>query len=112
MLREYFFECILNKLFVFLAVGNMGHLIVEACIARRLIDSSAYLWPGYVGGLVNPLSHSIPVQGSPWSAFMEGSPLSISLISALIATPASRYFHVSLQLHTKFSFTVRSLPRT
>lgn len=72
------------------AVGNMGHLIVEACIARRLIDSSAYLWPGYVGGLVNPLSHSIPVQGSPWSAFMEGSPLSISLISALIATPASR----------------------
>jgi len=72
------------------AVGNMGHLIVEACIARKLIDSAVYLWPGYVGGLVNPLSHSIPVQGSPWSAFMEGSPLSISLRNALITTPASR----------------------
>jgi hypothetical protein len=82
--------------FVFLAVGNMRHLIVEACIARKLIDSSAYLWPGYVGVLVNPLSHSIPVQGSPWSAFMEGSPLSISLRNALITTPASRYFYASL----------------
>ncbi|KAF7852282.1 hypothetical protein BT93_L4576 [Corymbia citriodora subsp. variegata] len=28
--------------------GNMRHLIVEACIARRLMDTSAYFWPGYV----------------------------------------------------------------
>eukprot|EP01018_Ginkgo_biloba_P000531 Gb_17496 [translate_table: standard] len=71
------------------AVGNMRHLIVEACIARRLIDSSAYFWPGYVGGLVNPLPYSTTVQGSPWSAFMDGAQLSVSLRNALIATPAS-----------------------
>ncbi|KAH9309641.1 hypothetical protein KI387_037552, partial [Taxus chinensis] len=70
-------------------VGNMLHLIVEACIARKLVDSSAYLWPGYIERLVNPLSHSIPVQESPWSAFMEGAPLSIPLKDALIKTPAS-----------------------
>eukprot|EP00253_Pinus_taeda_P021926 PITA_21926 len=84
------------------AVGNMQHLIVEACIARKLIDSSTYLWPGYVGGLINPLSHSIPVQRSPWSAFMEGSPLSISLRNALITTPASslgeleKIYHIAI----------------
>ncbi|KAH9309638.1 hypothetical protein KI387_037549, partial [Taxus chinensis] len=69
--------------------GSMWHLIVEACIARRLIDSSAYFWPGYVGELLNPLCYSVPVQGSPWSAFMEGNALSGSLTNALIATPAS-----------------------
>ncbi|KAI7755503.1 hypothetical protein M8C21_031677 [Ambrosia artemisiifolia] len=26
--------------------GNLRHLIVEACIARNLLDTSAYLWPG------------------------------------------------------------------
>ncbi|GLJ38137.1 hypothetical protein SUGI_0776330 [Cryptomeria japonica] len=69
--------------------GTMWHLIVEACIARKLIDSSAYLWPGYVERLANPLSHSTAVQDFPWSAFMEGAPLSVSLIDALIKTPAS-----------------------
>ncbi|XP_057816725.1 mediator of RNA polymerase II transcription subunit 33A [Cryptomeria japonica] len=69
--------------------GSMWHLIVEACIARRLIDSSAYFWPGYVRELVNPLSHTAPVQKSPWSALIEGATLSVSLINMLIATPAS-----------------------
>jgi hypothetical protein len=69
--------------------GNMWHLIIEACIARRLIDSTAYFWPGYVGELVNPLPQSTPVQVSPWAAFMEGAAFSVSLRNALIATPAS-----------------------
>eukprot|EP00253_Pinus_taeda_P001346 PITA_01346 len=67
--------------------GSMWHLIVEACIARRLVDSSAYIWPGYVGELVPP--HSTAVEASPWSALMEGATLSVSLKNALIATPAS-----------------------
>ncbi|XP_057816727.2 mediator of RNA polymerase II transcription subunit 33A isoform X2 [Cryptomeria japonica] len=83
-------------------VGNMRHLIVEACIARKLLDSSAYLWPGYVERLANPLSHSIPVQEFPWSAFMEGAPLSVSLKDALIKTPASsleeleKVYHIAM----------------
>lgn len=79
----------LNIVFHRVAVGNMWHLIVEACIARKLLDSSAYLWPGYIERLANPLSHSIPVEEYPWSAFMEGAPLSVSLKDALIKTPAS-----------------------
>ncbi|KAJ1442554.1 putative mediator of RNA polymerase II transcription subunit [Sesbania bispinosa] len=27
--------------------GNLWHLIIEACIARHLLDTSAYFWPGY-----------------------------------------------------------------
>jgi hypothetical protein len=63
----------------------MLHLIVEACIARNLIDASAYFWPGYVV----PLKESSPVQASPWSSLVEGSPL-IELKDALMVTPASR----------------------
>lgn len=69
----------------------MRHLIVEACIARRLIDTSAYSWPGYVSASVISMSDSSPSQGSPWSTFMEGAPLMGSLVDALITTPASRY---------------------
>lgn len=63
----------------------MLHLIVEACIARNLVDTSVYFWPGYVV----PVKDSSPVRESPWSAFMEGSPL-IGLKDALLVTPASR----------------------
>ena len=63
--------------------ANMRHLIVEACVARNLVDTSAYFWPGYVS--------SLPVEISPWSMFMEGAPLNASLINSLIKTPASRY---------------------
>lgn len=69
----------------------MRHLIVEACIARKLIDTSAYFWPGYVSASVISMSDSSPIQGSPWSTFMEGAPLTGPLIDALIAIPASRY---------------------
>lgn len=82
--------------------GNMRHLIVEACIARKLIDTSAYFWPGYVSASVISMSDSSPIQGSPWSTFMEGAPLTGPLIDALIAIPASslaeleKLYHVAL----------------
>jgi len=71
------------------AVGNMLHLIVEACIARNLIDTSAYFWPGYVSSA--PSKNSTLVQESPWSVFMEGAQVTDSLKNSLIETPASRF---------------------
>jgi hypothetical protein len=62
----------------------MLHLIVEACIARNLIDTSAYLWPGYVF----PVKESSLVEKSPWSTLLEGFPL-MELKDALMVTPAS-----------------------
>ena len=75
----------------FLAVGNMRHLIVEACIARNLLDTSAYFWPGYVNACSNQLSRNVPSQVTGWSSLMKGSPLTPALVNALISTPASRY---------------------
>ncbi|KAI6698742.1 hypothetical protein NL676_018861 [Syzygium grande] len=71
--------------------GNMRHLIVEACIARRLVDTSAYLWPGYVPTSVFSIPDSSMKEMSPWSAFMRGSALTDSLISSLVATPATSF---------------------
>jgi len=68
----------------------MLHLIVEACIARKLIDTSSYFWPGYVDTLASPMD-SKSVQESPWSAFMNGASLTNLLRNALLVTPASRY---------------------
>jgi hypothetical protein len=67
----------------------MLHLIIEACISRELIDTSAYLWPGYVVPS-GPLQDTTLPQDSPWLNFMQGAPLSGPLIDALVATPASR----------------------
>lgn len=69
----------------------MRHLIVEACIARNLIDTSAYIWPGYVSAPIISLSDSSSLDKSPWLMFMEGAPLNGSLIDHLIMNPASRY---------------------
>ncbi|KAG2721669.1 hypothetical protein I3760_02G091900 [Carya illinoinensis] len=69
--------------------GNMHHLIVEACIARNLLDTSAYLWPGYVNGQINQIPHSVLAQAPSWSSFMKGAPLTPLLINALVSTPAS-----------------------
>ncbi|CAN6176678.1 unnamed protein product [Urochloa humidicola] len=70
------------------AVGNMLHLIIEACISRNLIDTSAYLWPGYVASS-GPLKDTTLPQESPWLNFIKGAPFSGPLIDALVATPAS-----------------------
>ncbi|KAJ1699134.1 hypothetical protein LUZ63_007646 [Rhynchospora breviuscula] len=71
------------------AVGNLLHLMVEACIARELIDTSAYFWPGYVSPpLASKDQNSMLIQESPWLNFMQGAPLTGSLQSVLIATPA------------------------
>ncbi|KAL6293326.1 hypothetical protein ACE6H2_001468 [Prunus campanulata] len=67
--------------------GNMRHLIVEACIARNLIDTSAYFWPGYVKGCINEIRFE-PAQVPGWSSLMQGSPLTPSLTNELVSTPA------------------------
>ncbi|KAG1338909.1 mediator of RNA polymerase II transcription subunit 33A-like [Cocos nucifera] len=83
------------------AVGNMLHLIVEACIARNLIDTSAYFWPGYVVPST-PSKDSLLVQESPWSTFMDGAPLNSLLKNALMASPATsvveleKLYHIAL----------------
>lgn len=74
----------------------MRHLIVEACIARNLLDTSAYIWPGYVKGRSNQIPRSVSSQMPGWSSLLKGSPLTPALISALVTTPASRYAHLGM----------------
>ncbi|GFZ19463.1 reduced epidermal fluorescence 4 [Actinidia rufa] len=69
--------------------GNMRHLIVEACIARNILDTSAYLWPGYVKGPSNQIPRSTSGQMPGWSSLMKGSPLTPPMVNALVSTPAS-----------------------
>uniref|UniRef100_K3ZQ37 Mediator of RNA polymerase II transcription subunit 33A n=1 Tax=Setaria italica TaxID=4555 RepID=K3ZQ37_SETIT len=70
--------------------GNMRHLIVESCISRNLLDTSAYYWPGYISNHVNSVSHTLPSQLAGWSSFMKGAPLTQSLVNMLASTPAPR----------------------
>lgn len=86
-----YFECINMKDMPTNCSGNLHHLIVEACIARNLLDTSAYFWPGYVNGRLNQLAHSMPTQVPGWSSFMKGAPLTPAIINALVSAPASRY---------------------
>ncbi|KAI3803240.1 hypothetical protein L1987_31389 [Smallanthus sonchifolius] len=69
--------------------GNLHHLIVEACIARNLLDTSAYYWPGYVTGHINKIPNGVPAQVPGWSTFMKGAPLTPAMINALVSEPAS-----------------------
>jgi hypothetical protein len=67
----------------------MRHLIVDSCVARGLLDKSAYFWLITGSPLANiPAS---PAQPSLWSVFMDGAPLTGSLRTALISSPAGRY---------------------
>ncbi|GMY27543.1 mediator of RNA polymerase II transcription subunit 33A [Fagus crenata] len=84
-----YFECISVKDMPINCSGNMRHLIVEACIARNLLDTSAYYWPGYVNGHINQIPHTVPAQVPSWSSFMKGAPLTPLLINALVSTPAT-----------------------
>ncbi|KAL3647903.1 hypothetical protein CASFOL_008871 [Castilleja foliolosa] len=69
--------------------GDLRHLIVEACIARNVLDTSAYLWPGYVKGFCNQIPRNISCQMPGWSSLMSESPLTPPMISALVSTPAT-----------------------
>ncbi|XP_022722791.1 mediator of RNA polymerase II transcription subunit 33A isoform X2 [Durio zibethinus] len=84
-----YFECINMKDMPINCSGNMRHLIVEACIARNLLDTSAYFWPGYVNGRINQLPYSVPAQAPGWSSFMKGAPLTSVMTNALVSNPAS-----------------------
>ncbi|GAB2233109.1 hypothetical protein Droror1_Dr00002324 [Drosera rotundifolia] len=74
--------------------GNMRHLIVEACIARNLLDTSAYMWPGYVNIRSNQIPRSVPGQVPSWSSVVKGAPFTLPLVHALVATPASSLVEV------------------
>ena len=87
----FFYFLFLCSFFFLLAAGNLRHLIVEACIAKKLLDTSAYLWPGYVNTCSNQIPCSISNHVSGWSSLMEGSQLTPALVNVLVATPASRY---------------------
>ncbi|CAM8890530.1 unnamed protein product [Rhodiola kirilowii] len=82
-------ECVNMKELPFNCSGNLRHLIVEACTARNLLDTTAYFWPGYVNGQVNQVPHTIPSQVPSWSTFTKGTTLTPPIIKALISTPAS-----------------------
>ncbi|KAL2484966.1 Mediator of RNA polymerase II transcription subunit 33A [Abeliophyllum distichum] len=82
--------------------GDLRHLIVEACIARNLIDTSVYFWPGYVPASVS-VSHSSPCERSPWSAFMDGAPLTDNLVTTLITSPASSLAEIEKLYHIALS---------
>ncbi|KAK8966785.1 Mediator of RNA polymerase II transcription subunit 33A [Platanthera guangdongensis] len=69
--------------------GNLRHLIVESCISRKLIDTSAYFWPGYVSGKMKPIPHTSPGQVPGWSMLIKGAPLTPSLVNTLSKSPAS-----------------------
>ncbi|KAL7144625.1 hypothetical protein ABFS83_07G024900 [Erythranthe nasuta] len=74
--------------------GTLHHLIVESCIARDLLDSSAYLWPGYVNGHINQLPHNVPTEVPGWSSFLKGASLTPVMINALVSTPASSFAEI------------------
>ncbi|XP_076928952.1 mediator of RNA polymerase II transcription subunit 33A-like [Bidens hawaiensis] len=69
--------------------GSLHHLIVETCIARNLLDTSAYFWPGYVAGHLNQIPHGMPAQVPGWSTFMKGALLTPVMVNALVSEPAS-----------------------
>ncbi|KAK8509902.1 hypothetical protein V6N13_093740 [Hibiscus sabdariffa] len=83
-----YYECVSINDMPMNCSGNMWHLIVEACIARNLLDTSAYVWPGYVNACVN-IPRGVPNQVTGWSSLIKGCPLTPTLANALIATPAS-----------------------
>lgn len=69
--------------------GSLRHLIVEACIARNLLDTSAYLWPGYVKSRANQIPRNLSGQTPGWSSLVKGSVITPPMMSVLVSTPAS-----------------------
>ncbi|XP_062108462.1 mediator of RNA polymerase II transcription subunit 33A [Humulus lupulus] len=84
-----YFECLSVKDMPINCSGNMRHLIVEACIARQLLDTSAYFWPGYINGHVSQIPQGVPSQVPGWSSLMKGATLTPLMINVLVASPAS-----------------------
>ncbi|KAL5541686.1 hypothetical protein UlMin_009396 [Ulmus minor] len=84
-----YFDCINVQDMPINCSGNMRHLVVEACIARNLLDTSAYFWPGFVNGCVSQMPQGVPAQVPGWSSFMKGATLMPTMIKALASSPAS-----------------------
>ncbi|KAL8515393.1 hypothetical protein ACS0TY_014193 [Phlomoides rotata] len=86
-----YFECISAMDMPMNCSGSLLHLIVESCIARNLLDTSAYFWPSYVNGRINQLPRNVPTQVPGWSAIMKGASLTPVMINALVSMPASSF---------------------
>ncbi|KZV43100.1 mediator of RNA polymerase II transcription subunit 33A [Dorcoceras hygrometricum] len=84
--------------------GDLRHLIVESCIARDVLDTSAYLWPGYVKGPHNQIPRSVGGQVSAWSSLLKGSPLTPTMVNTLVSTPATSL----VELERLYEITVSS----
>ncbi|KAI3979886.1 hypothetical protein MKX01_042540 [Papaver californicum] len=84
-----YFDCISMSDMPMNCSGNMRHLIVESCIARNLLDTSAYFWPSYVNGRISQLPHIAPGQVLGWSSLMKGAPLTPAMVNVLVSVPAS-----------------------
>lgn len=89
-----YLECISTMDMPINCSGSLHHLIVESCIARNLLDTSAYLWPGYVNGCINQLLQNVPTQVPGWSSFMKGTSLNPLMTTALVSTPASSFAEI------------------
>ncbi|KAK6913868.1 hypothetical protein RJ641_021189 [Dillenia turbinata] len=98
-----YFECISMKDIPANCSGNMRHLIIEACIARNLLDTSAYSWPGYVNGCISQIPHNVPNQVAGWSSLMKGAPLTPLMTNTLASAPASSL----AELEKIFEFAVK-----
>ncbi|KAK6930048.1 hypothetical protein RJ641_004142 [Dillenia turbinata] len=98
-----YFECIGMKDIPADCSGNMRHLIIEACIARNLLDTSAYFWPGYVNGSFSQVPHDMPSQVAGWSSLMNGAPLTPLMTNTLVSSPASSL----AELEKIFEFAVK-----
>ncbi|KAJ4807429.1 Mediator of RNA polymerase II transcription subunit 33A [Rhynchospora pubera] len=82
------------------AVGNLLHLVVESCIAKDLIDTTAYFWPGYVVSCdVIKDSNSTPIQECPWLKFMQEAPFTMSLQNALMVIPVPSVIELKKLYH-------------
>ena len=58
----------------------MRQLIVEACIARNILDTSAYSWPGYANGRINQIPQSLSSEAPCWSSFVKGAQLNAAMV--------------------------------
>ncbi|KAJ3684234.1 hypothetical protein LUZ61_013398 [Rhynchospora tenuis] len=82
------------------AVGNLLHLVVESCIAKDLIDTTAYFWPGYVVPCdITKDSNATPIQECPWLKFMQGAPFTRSLQNALMVAPVPSVIELKKLYH-------------
>ncbi|XP_048228319.1 mediator of RNA polymerase II transcription subunit 33B isoform X2 [Ricinus communis] len=77
------------KAMLFISGISSGNGYYESLSMNEMPINCSYFWPGYVTAHSTQMSHGVLSQVPGWSALMKGSPLTPSMISTLVATPAS-----------------------